>query len=91
MIEEWVELTDGNQKLVMTRRELRNLAHRVSCIFATASNGSHCSKLRLRAQNSIAGEKTNEEIAPQGPAIARSTQTVRIRPDHKRGTGHPSP
>ncbi len=36
MIEEWVELTDGNQKLVMTRRELRNLAHRVSCIFATA-------------------------------------------------------
>ncbi len=36
MADEWVEVTDGNQKLVMTRRELGNLAHRVSRIFATA-------------------------------------------------------
>lgn len=35
MSEEWVEVTDGNQKLVMTRRELNNLAHRISRIFAS--------------------------------------------------------
>ena len=36
MSEEWVELTDGQRKIVMTRRELSNLAHRVSRIFASA-------------------------------------------------------
>jgi len=36
MSEEWVELTDGNRKIVMTRRELTNLAHRISRIFAHA-------------------------------------------------------
>ncbi|SRR6266478_9890771 len=34
MSEEWVELTDGNRKIVMTQRELTNLAHRISRIFA---------------------------------------------------------
>ena len=36
MSEEWVQLTDGNRKIVMTRRELTTLAHRVSRIFASA-------------------------------------------------------
>jgi len=34
--EEWVELTDGNRKIVMPRRELTNLAQRISRIFANA-------------------------------------------------------
>jgi len=33
--EEWVEVTDGNRKIIMPRRELVNLAKRVSRVFAT--------------------------------------------------------
>ena len=33
--EEWVELTDGKHKIIMTRREMVNLARRVSRVFAT--------------------------------------------------------
>lgn len=36
MSEEWVELQDGTRKIIMTRRELTNLAHRISRIFAHA-------------------------------------------------------
>jgi hypothetical protein len=37
MSEEWVELTlDRKRKVVMPRRELTNLAHRISRIFASA-------------------------------------------------------
>ena len=33
--EEWVELTDGKRKIIMPRREMVNLARRVSRVFAT--------------------------------------------------------
>ncbi len=32
--EEWVELTDGKYKIIMPRREMVNLARRVSRVFA---------------------------------------------------------
>ena len=33
--EEWVELTDGKRKIIMPRREMVNLARRISRIFGT--------------------------------------------------------
>ena len=33
--EEWVELTDGKRKIIMPRREMVNLARRISRVFAT--------------------------------------------------------
>jgi len=32
--EEWVELTDGKRKIIMPRREMVNLAQRISRVFA---------------------------------------------------------
>jgi hypothetical protein len=34
--EEWVELTDGKRKIIMPRREMVNLAQRISRVFASA-------------------------------------------------------
>ncbi len=33
--EEWVELTDGKRKIIMPRREMMNLARRISRVFGT--------------------------------------------------------
>jgi len=35
MKEEWVELTDGKRKIIMPRREMVNLARRISRVFGT--------------------------------------------------------
>jgi len=46
--EEWVELTDGKRKIIMPRREMVNLARRVSRVLGTVKVIDHPLDVSLR-------------------------------------------
>jgi hypothetical protein len=69
--EEWVELTDGKRKIIMPRREMVNLAQRISRVLAGAKRIDPPIDVNSRTGRNVKREPLFHAtvLRPKGPGI----------------------